>query len=640
MGKTLIKVNCIDQRLFIASSPVIASGGRNENEVEFNFCALWDDCEKTAVFFRDKSAVYHVPIVDDKCVIPHEVIASEGWMYFGVFGVSGDIRRTSDVMKYHIAKGAITEGGLPTDPTSDVYKRYLDSLAKMERATADVETAINAANTAIEATNAAIKATNTATQEAKNAEAERVEAEKQRAETFAGFEGEINRLSEEIEELKKEEPSGPSGWVEQEVIFDENIGKFIGESLSWEVNSLFATSNEISIPSDVHMVRIVSHAINHYVNKLTFVNDSGVFIGGWKNVVGETSEIIVIPYGAVACYVGSETNEGGVTVNAQAQLYFYHGALPTIIEKDAIASGESLFLTVPDIKQDCTIAFSCELGENIPSITVAHGMTTPWASGYVVISANDVKVYKYESRVEVIETHEHGLELSGSLSVVIRIKDNPNAVITLITDGGMFSKDIVWNGCAEDVRAIVNGAGVTEARLSFSCAKYTADVWAYGDSYFDYWPQILTAIGADNWLVDGVSGRGASAALASLRIALQYSKPKYILWCMGMNDADSEAGVNTTWQSVFNEIKAICAAQGIAPIFATVPNTPTINNAYKNAIIRESGNRYVDIDNAVGADKDTAWRNRLLSTDNVHPSENGARVIAARFAVDVPELFG
>ncbi len=191
MGKTLIKVNCIDQRLFIASSPVIASGGRNENEVEFNFCALWDDYEKTAVFFRDKSAVYHVPIVDDKCVIPHEVIASEGWMYFGVFGVSGDIRRTSDVMKYHIAKGAITEGGLPTDPTSDVYKRYLDSLAKMEQATADVETAINAVNTAIEATNAA-------TQEAKNAEAERVDAEKQRAETFAGFAGEINRLSEEI----------------------------------------------------------------------------------------------------------------------------------------------------------------------------------------------------------------------------------------------------------------------------------------------------------------------------------------------------------------------------------------------------------------------------------------------------------
>lgn len=449
----------------------------------------------------------------------------------------------------------------------------------------------------------------------------------------------IERISEEIEELKKEETSRPSGWAEQEVIFDENIGKFIGEDFRWETNQNYSTSNEISIPSDVHMVRIVSHAINHYVHKLAFVNDSGVFVGGWKNVVGETSEIIAVPSGAVACYVGSETKENGVTIDAQAELYFYHGALPTIIEKDAIASGESLYLTVPDIKQDCTIAFSCELGENIPSITVAHGMTTPWASGYVVISANDVKVYKYESQAEVTETYEHGLELAGSLSVVIRVKDNPNAVITLITDGGMFSKDIVWNGCAEDVRAIVNGAGVTEAKLSFSCAKYTADVWAYGDSYFDYWPQILTAIGADNWLVDGSSGRGANAALASLQIALQYGKPKCILWCMGMNDADGETAANATWQSVFNEVVSVCNMNGITPIFATVPNTPTRNNAYKNAIIRESGERYVDIDNAVGADRNTAWRTGLLSADNVHPTENGAHVIAARFAVDVPELF-
>lgn len=189
MGNTLIKVNCIDQRLIVANPPLIAAGGCNEDRMEFEFCSLWEGFEKTAVFYRDsEKAVYHIPLESDACLIPHEVIADEGWMYFGVFGVSDDVRRTTAIAKYKIERGAITGYGLPSDPTSDIYAQYLEQILRAETAADNAEKMIEELTIFGD--------------EAIAAEAERVKAEKQRAETFAGFKSEINQLSEEMGEQK------------------------------------------------------------------------------------------------------------------------------------------------------------------------------------------------------------------------------------------------------------------------------------------------------------------------------------------------------------------------------------------------------------------------------------------------------
>lgn len=133
MGKTLIRVKCVDQRLFVSETPIIASGGRNEDEVEFNFCPLWDGFEKVAVFYRDRRETYHAVISENRCVIPHEVLKSDGLIYFGVFGVKEDITRTSEIAKYRIVKGAITEGTNPSDPTPDIYAQYVERINRLEK---------------------------------------------------------------------------------------------------------------------------------------------------------------------------------------------------------------------------------------------------------------------------------------------------------------------------------------------------------------------------------------------------------------------------------------------------------------------------------------------------------------------------
>lgn len=132
MGKTILKVGCIDQRLILIADPEIASGGQNEDVVEFEFCSLWDGYGKTAVFYRTEDEVYHVLVEDDRCVIPHEVLRDEGALYFGVFGVKGDTIRTSEVIRYRLGKGALTSGSAPSDPTPDIYAAILMHLDAIE----------------------------------------------------------------------------------------------------------------------------------------------------------------------------------------------------------------------------------------------------------------------------------------------------------------------------------------------------------------------------------------------------------------------------------------------------------------------------------------------------------------------------
>lgn len=142
-----IKVKCVDQTLTIVNAPVIASGGLLENDVEFDFCPLWTNYLKTAVFYKDKNLVYSSVVgSNNKCTIPHEVTDDPGLMYFGVYGVNEDeVTRTSEILKYNIVQGALNENTEPSDPTADFWEQCL---AKIEEAIIAVGNVAGTANTA------------------------------------------------------------------------------------------------------------------------------------------------------------------------------------------------------------------------------------------------------------------------------------------------------------------------------------------------------------------------------------------------------------------------------------------------------------------------------------------------------------
>lgn len=141
--KTIINVECVDQDLIVTNSPVIASGGLHENFIAFKFCSKWDGFTKTAVFYKNTKEPYR-SIVDEEnmCEVPHEVTDSEGTMYFGVFGVSGEVTRTSKVLKYKIKQGAITEDLKPSEPSPDIYQQILSEYNASHARLTNLETAV------------------------------------------------------------------------------------------------------------------------------------------------------------------------------------------------------------------------------------------------------------------------------------------------------------------------------------------------------------------------------------------------------------------------------------------------------------------------------------------------------------------
>lgn len=148
---TVIKVKCVDQTLVFASTPLVASGGINEDFMQFTFCSKWDGLEKTAVFWRSEADVYHVLLDEENTVqVPPEVTADAGVIYFGVFGVDpAGKQRTSEVLTYTIEQGAITTDTKPSDPTPDIYTQLLTQYAaivSMYRSKADKVTGAEAGN--------------------------------------------------------------------------------------------------------------------------------------------------------------------------------------------------------------------------------------------------------------------------------------------------------------------------------------------------------------------------------------------------------------------------------------------------------------------------------------------------------------
>lgn len=127
-----IDVRCVDQSLTILNSPVITSGDSKFDYVSFEFCESWKGWAKTAVFYRNEYNPYSVILNElDVAEIPKEVLKTEGWFFFGVFGVKDGVVRTTEVLRYKVDKGVITRDGFIPDPTPEIYAQILSKYSEL-----------------------------------------------------------------------------------------------------------------------------------------------------------------------------------------------------------------------------------------------------------------------------------------------------------------------------------------------------------------------------------------------------------------------------------------------------------------------------------------------------------------------------
>ena len=321
---------------------------------------------------------------------------------------------------------------------------------------------------------------------------------------------------------------------------------------------------------------------------------------------------------------------------------------------DNLVSSPITITPSSNIASNKVMVFSAQIGNNFESLTLGHGETS-YGSTYITIDNTNVTVYEYYSALQTYKTYAHGLTISGFIDVIIETNSKEEAVITINTSTGMKKENVMrWIGCNGNIFAKCTNSNLTNCSLRWTCKEFDNDIQIYGDSYASMYTNRsvyrLVEWGYDSFLLDAFSGRGSAAALDSLRINLQYSKPKYIVWMMGMNDPDSTTAINASWQNTINSVISICQEKGIELILTTIPNVRggAVDDSqieanirrhnFKNDYIRNSGYRYIDCALAVGADENGNWYSNMLYTDGVHPADAGAVAMASRIVQDFPEI--
>ena len=278
---------------------------------------------------------------------------------------------------------------------------------------------------------------------------------------------------------------------------------------------------------------------------------------------------------------------------------------------------------------------SIELGQAVKSAKGA----------YVKVDGTNVYVYLGASATPY-STTAHGLTISDFLSVTILGKKNSRGSLVLVSAGGSFTiADFAWAATNGDV-SFTPQMAATDVKLSYSAKNLMDDVFLFGDSYISYAPNRETAyldILYDVYeypLCSGFSGASSADCVAALMTYLQKTYPKYIAWLPGMNDEDENTAVSQTWLDGVSFVLDVCANYKAIPVFATVPNVPTELHTFKNAYLRASDYRFIDLAGAVGANEaGSHWNpSAALSADEVHPTELGAKLLAAQIVLDFPEL--
>ncbi|AKP50573.1 SGNH/GDSL hydrolase family protein [Cyclobacterium amurskyense] len=310
---------------------------------------------------------------------------------------------------------------------------------------------------------------------------------------------------------------------------------------------------------------------------------------------------------------------------------------PQKLSNFTLADGEEYKLVNSSIKQFYTIAFSGEIVK-FDTLTIGKGSGRYLTSNLIITP--DSIIANRVTNVTARTAIKHQLKLKNEISIKIE-RGLSSSTVTIINENDTlsFSSDFIGMN-----QPFIHSSG-TEIKVDtfeFICEDYKSDVFVFGDSYVSSanpsrWPYYIHAAGYQ-FLCDGLPGGKSKDSYDFINAAFSIHKPKYAIWCLGMNDkSDVERVANDEWKAYVEKVIKLCDESNVTLIFATVPTVEIRNNRGKNDFVRASGYRYIDFDEAV-SDGEGNWKAGMLAKDGVHPAEIGAKAMADRFMADFPEI--
>ena len=287
------------------------------------------------------------------------------------------------------------------------------------------------------------------------------------------------------------------------------------------------------------------------------------------------------------------------------------------------------------IKKGLSLSFKANI-TSFNALRIGKGYQQ-YRGRWLEIDNQNISVKYYESSVSTEETVPHGLNITDYISIAMYGDDAGKMLVIIQSKDGYFTTTVNW-GYESNYSAFAQSieSDLTNVIFNGTNKDFRKPVWALGDSYFgvstNRWIGVIRQFGFFNFLIDGLAGLGSAAAYAELNRLLKHGTPKYLLWCLGMNDTDS------AFTSTFESVKSICFDKKIELIAATIPTVPTRDKEVITQYVKDSGVRYIDFYAAVGADSDGNWYEGYLSSDGVHPTALGAQALAMQVLIDFPEL--
>lgn len=273
-------------------------------------------------------------------------------------------------------------------------------------------------------------------------------------------------------------------------------------------------------------------------------------------------------------------------------------------------------------------------------ITLGHGKGS-YGGSWIEITDTTLTAYNYLDSAIQSYSAEHGLDISGSVEVVIDTMYGTAIAKIKLADSAFVTDSFAWCGRDGEIFAESEGVTLENLNMNWDSTEYGNNVWIIGDSYLDItantsWAYYLEKGGL---FLLGSHDETSETAIEQFKNALGFGTPEYAVWCVGMNDADSSSAVNSAWQSALDEFLVLCEEKGITPVLSTIPNTPDRIHTFKNSVVTSSGYRYINFAKAVGATANgSAWSTGMLSSDNIHPTAKGAEALYKEVLMDFTEI--
>lgn len=482
---------------------------------------------------------------------------------------------------------------------------------------------------------------------------------KQHENTLSSHINSINTLEQDVEDLyDRTTIIGEPIKVDLEpTSIDDNKFLYVNEATPRESTSSIQSIANYNVDSLTGKINITATVSKNSIIGYAFVMEDGSFVMGSGYAKGGSvaTHEIEIPQGATILRFTYYIEDGisAVVYQKNAQnikeviakvkndthvALSLAGSNAISISRDTLNNDTLILDGVPSYtKKDCVISFSA----NVTSFnSIEFGLGYGSIRGiHVTVNGTNI-IYKTVNQQRFNEAHGLIIGTFIRCSVFHALKKYVFVVSTL---SGTFFKEFTETDLnfAETyglpfVYADAS-TNLTNIKLSRGGADFKKPVWLFGDSYFSFdvkrWTYHVISYGFTNFMLCGLAGATSQVMYEQLECCLKLGTPKYIVWCLGMND-----GVDATpYQTYLEKVKALCDSKGIELILQTIPSTPTANKIVINGIVKNSGCRYIDVYSAVGANYSGEWYSGY-NDDGVHPTELGAKAIASQVLVDFPEI--